>query len=354
MSANSERVPAVHMRSEPVTSQTPPETPPVPDPTDRPRSLARSLVKLARPVQWSKSAFVLVGPFYGWADAVAHHGEADTARIALWAFAAAASFALASSGCYVVNDLADAEADRAHPRKKKRPIASGAVSPGLAKLYALALIASSLALLMLIPDPARWWTLLAIALYVVNVTAYSRWLKHLIIADVMSLSIGFVLRVMAGCAAVAIEPSTWLLNVVLFLSMFLAFGKRLGERRTLATSLDGGSGAALHRRVQQQYTETILQMSVVVTAVATLMTYALYVQAMGDEFVSGFNLLWLSVLPASYGLLRCIVLLEAGRFDDPTELAIHDRPFQVSGILFVIVTVGAPIVAQAIAPASGG
>jgi len=173
--------------------------------------------------------------------------------------------------------------------------------------------------------------------------SYSVWLKHLIISDVMSLSIGFVLRVMAGCAAVAIQPSTWLLNVVLFLSMFLAFGKRLGERRTLSETLDGESGAALHRRVQQQYTETILQMAVIVTAVATLMTYALYVQASGEEYVRGFNLLWLSVLPASYGLLRCIVLLEAGRYDDPTELATHDRPFQVAGIAFLLVTILAPM-----------
>ncbi len=75
---------------------------------------------------------------------------------------------------------------------------------------------------------------------------------------------------------------------------------------------------------------------------------------MGDEYVSGFNLLWLSVLPASYGLLRCIVLLEAGRFDDPTELATHDRPFQIPGIIFVLVTVAVPLVSSAIAPASGG
>lgn len=322
-------------------------TPPAGEEKGLQRSFARSLVKLARPVQWSKSAFVLVGPFYGWADAIAYHEGTVPWRIVMWALASALSFALASSGCYVVNDLADREADRAHPRKMHRPIACGRVTPGQARVYAALLLLGSVGLLFVIPAPARWWTGLAVVLYIANVMSYSVWLKHLVIADVMSLSIGFVLRVMAGCAAVAIVPSTWLLNVVLFLSMFLAFGKRLGERRTLSETLDGKSGAALHRRVQQQYTETILQMAVIVTAVATLMTYALYVQASGEEYVRGFNLLWLSVLPASYGLLRCIVLLEAGRYDDPTELATHDRPFQVSGILFLLVTVLAPVAASA-------
>jgi len=319
-----------------------PETPAPIAPPARQRSLARSLVKLARPVQWSKSAFVLIGPFYGWAGVVQTHEGTPTWLLAWWVFAVTFGFALASSGCYVINDLADQEADRAHPRKKYRPIACGRVSPRLAVWFAASLIAGSLGLILTIPAPARWWTLLVVALYVVNVMLYSKWLKHLIISDVMSLSLGFVLRVMAGCAALAIVPSTWLLNVVLFLSMFLAFGKRLGERRTLSQTLDGHSGAALHRRVQQQYTETILQMSVVVTAVATLMTYALYVQDMGEQYVRGFNLLWLTMLPASYGLLRCIVLLEAGVYDDPTELATRDRPFQLAGFAFLLVTLLVP------------
>ena len=81
-------------------------------------------------------------------------------------------------------------------------------------------------------------------------------------------------------------------------------------------------------------------MAVVVTAVTTLMTYALYVQSEGDAFVQGFNLLWLTILPATYGMLRCIVLLEEGVFDDPTELAVHDRGFQLAGMAFVAITGG--------------
>jgi hypothetical protein len=141
---------------------------------------------------------------------------------------------------------------------------------------------------------------------------------------------------MGGCAAAGIEPSAWLLNVTFFLSMFLAFGKRLGERRVLA----GEDRAVEHRKVQAGYTDSLLQMAVVVTAVSTLLTYGSYVQNLGAQHVVGFNLMWLTMLPAFFGMFRAIVMLEQGRFDDPTELALHDRPFQLAALLFVLLTVG--------------
>ena len=301
------------------------------------RPLWRSLIKLARPHQWSKSVFVLVGPAYGLKDMPA---GADYLMIGAWTLLAAVSFSLASSGCYVLNDLADAEADRQHPRKKFRPIASGEVSPGQARLFAGFLYAAALGLALVLPADGRWWFLLALGLYVVNVNVYTALFKHLVIADVMGLSIGFVLRVLGGCAAVAVEPSTWLLNVTLFISMFLAFGKRLGERRMFArVAVEGeDSGAHQHRRVQEGYTDVTLQMAVVVTAVVTLVTYAFYVQDQAGDYHKGFNLLWLTVLPATYAMLRAIVLLERGEYDDPTELAVHDRGCQGAGLIFVVLT----------------
>ncbi len=314
-------------------------------PADRP--LALNLLKLARPAQWSKSAFVVVGPAYGLRDIMIHNGGLDWGAVIpvlISVAIAAMAFSLTSSGCYVVNDIADREADRAHPRKCRRPIASGQVAVGTARIYALVLFAVAASFIFLIPAPARWWVGAAILLYVINTISYSAVLKHHVIADVMSLSFGFVLRVMAGCAAAAIEPSVWLLNVTFFLSMFLAFGKRLGERRTLARveaeTAEAGTRAVAHRKVQGRYTDVLLQMAVVVTAVTTLMTYALYVQSEGDAFVRGFNLLWLTILPATYGMLRCIVLLEEGVYDDPTELAVHDRGFQLAGLAFVAFTGG--------------
>lgn len=311
-----------------------------------PRPLWRSLIKLARPVQWSKGAFVLIGPAYG-LHALLESG-ASISEVAYKALLATAAFALASSSTYVVNDILDREADRLHPRKRRRPIAAGHVSVSTAWGYAGVLGLLALAVTLLIGPPTVGWVALSLALYVLNVLLYSFYLKHKVIADVICLALGFVLRVMGGCAAVGIEPSVWLLNVTFFLSMFLAFGKRLGERRTLARaaadtpSSVGGTEANLavgHRRVQAGYTDTLLQMAVVVTAVSTLMAYGSYVTSQSKQYVVGFNLLWLTMLPAFYGMFRCIVKLEQGAFDDPTELAVHDRGFQAAGLAFVAITV---------------
>lgn len=294
-------------------------------------------VRLLRPKQWSKSVFCLIGPAYGLDLALSGHSWME---VLLPVLATALCFAFASSACYVINDLADAESDRLHPRKKNRPIAAGLVTEKQARvLFVLCLMAAT-AVSVLIPSSARWWVLLAVGLYVGNVLSYSAFLKHIAIADVMSLSMGFVLRVMGGCAALGIEPSVWLLNVTFFLSMFLAFGKRLGERRGFGDDTE----AAKHRPVQQQYSDVILQMAVVVTAVVTLVTYAFYVQSKEDAVVVGFSLLWLTILPATFALFRAIVLVERGRYDDPTELAYKDRPFQAAGIMFVLISVGVAVI----------
>lgn len=292
-------------------------------PAERP--LWRSLLKLARPAQWSKSVFVAVGPIYWLLD----HSPANAPEFLFNMLIACGAFAMASSGCYILNDIADAEEDRNHPRKKHRPIASGAVPVRVARWFAFALFAGSMLLIALLPT-ASWWVMgLVVGGYVANVLAYTAGLKRIVIADVMSLSMGFVLRVVGGCAAIGIAPTTWLLNVVLFLSMTLAFGKRLGERRSM------GEDVSSVRGVQEQYSDEMLRMAVVVTAVGTLLTYAGYITTREVDFsIQGFNWLWISILPATYGLLRAILLLEHGKYDDPTELAVSDRPFQAAAGLF--------------------
>lgn len=297
------------------------------------RPLWWSLLRLARPHQWVKGAFVLVGPIYA----------AKLGTSAEWVAIVGAllAFGFASSACYVVNDLKDADADRQHPRKKNRPIAAGLITPGVALGWmAVLLLLSALSILavglwgQVAPGHSgALWLGITVGAYVLNVMLYSLRLKDVVILDVMGLALGFVLRVLGGCAAVMVEPSSWLLNVTFFVSMFLAFGKRLGERRLV------GAGVIATREVQASYTDTLLQMVVVVTGVATLLTYAGYVQAQAERYTFGFNLLWLTMLPATYGLLRCIVLLEKGRFDDPTEIARKDRPFQLSGAMFAMITV---------------
>ena len=300
------------------------------------------MIKLARPTQWGKGVFVLIGPIYALAQ--------ETAELsAAYVFAAVgvfAAFGLASSGCYIVNDIADRAHDANHPRKKHRPIASGAVPVGVARIYAVALFAAAGVLLVVLPLEDRWlWTSAIVVGYVINVLVYSALFKHRVILDVVSLSLGFVLRVLAGCAAVGAMPSTWLLNSTLFLAMFLAFGKRLGERRTMEAA---GAAVETARGVQKVYSDDLLRMAVVMTAVGTLVTYAGYVEAQEGVYGPsiqavvngapwGFNWLWLTMIPATYALLRCIVLLERGLYDDPTELAVRDRGVQLASMSFAAI-----------------
>lgn len=304
-----------------------------------------ALLRLARPHQWAKSVFVLIGPLYG----LRNFDRASWGSVLVEALAAAAAFAVASSACYAINDILDADADRAHPRKKNRPVASGAVSKPLAWGFAGFMALLSAAAIFLIPAQFRPWVGVMVLVYALNVSAYSAIFKHMVIADVMSLSLGFVLRVLGGCAAVGIGPTTWLLNCAFFLAMFLALGKRLGERKMLE------AGAQATRAVHGKYTDDILRMTMIATGVALLITYAGYVQDQAAKYTlvlggahgvpgvlerGGLNLLWFTMIPATYGLFRCIVLVERGDYDDPTELAIADRAMQIAGLVFVALTGG--------------
>ncbi len=287
-------------------------------------------LRLARPMQWAKGAFVVVGPVYGLAIK-----DVPSALAVLGAFLA---FGFSSSACYIHNDIRDRELDKAHPRKCRRPIAAGRLGVASAYSFFVILLVLAAGTLALVPGGVenhyrRELLALCVALYIANVLAYSTWLKHKAVADVISLSVGFVLRVLGGCAAVAVIPSSWLLNVTFFVSMFLAFGKRLGERRTM------GSAASTTRGVQLKYTDDLLRMAMVVTGVATLLTYSQYVQSQSDLYTRGFNLLWLTMLPATYCLLRAMVKVEVGEYDDPTDMATRDRPFQLAVAVFGVITI---------------
>ncbi len=302
------------------------------------------LIRLLRPKQWAKSVFVLIGPLYGM-----RAGGVAIADWALEAAIAAAAFAFASSACYACNDVLDAPRDRLHPRKAKRPVASGRISAAAAVAIALALLVVAGALCLGLHATHRAAFSVILGLYVANTLAYSVWFKHVAVLDVISLAMGFVLRVLGGCAAVGIEPSNWLLNSTFFLSMFLALGKRLGERRTAEAA---GIAIDASRPVQREYSADLLRMMVVVTAVATLITYALYVQNQASPpapaaalpaaiaAAPGFRvpLLWLTMLPATFALLRALLLLEQGKYDDPTELAFADGQTMLAAATFVGLT----------------
>jgi 4-hydroxybenzoate polyprenyltransferase len=216
------------------------------------------LLRLLRPHQWVKNVFVLAGVFF--AGALSDPG---TVAKALEAFAA---FCLASSAVYVLNDLLDRKADAGHPRKRTRPLASGAVSVEAAIVLGILCVAGAFALAFVV-DP-RLTVILAI--YAVINGAYSRWLKHVVLLDVFCIASGFLLRLLAGTWGIGIPPSQWFVLCTFLLSLFLGFSKRYAER------MDDTQDAESKRAVVEEYSPEFLRVLLGVTAACTLMAYGLY------------------------------------------------------------------------------
>jgi 4-hydroxybenzoate polyprenyltransferase len=264
-----------------------------------------------RPHQWTKNLIVFAGLIFSEQQLLL-----DVEAVGR-AFSAFAIFCLLSSVVYLVNDLRDREADRGHPIKKRRPIASGLVSPAAARITAVMLGAGSIAWAAAL-SPA----FLAIAGgYLVLMLLYSGALKHLVILDVLTIAIGFVLRAAAGAVAVGVPISHWLLLLALLLALFLALSKRRAELVALAES------ARSHRRILDEYSPYLLDQMISVVTASTLLAYAFY--TIHPETVQKFGtdrLLWTVPFPL-YGIFRYLYLVhqrEGG--GNPSEMLISDRP----------------------------
>ncbi len=263
-------------------------------------------VRLLRPQQWSKNGFVLAGYFFvqGWDQ------PGLTAQVAL----ALVGFVLVSSAVYVLNDLADREADRLHPRKCRRPIASGRVSTTAARLLLILLLVGG----FLLSWQSSLTALALVAGYFVLNVLYSHGLQHVVILDVFAIAAGFMMRVLAGTAGVGIPPSNWLLLCSIMLSLFLGFGKRYAE----LTSLDDANS---QRQVLDSYSEPLLQTLIGISAGAALLTYALYTVDASTLRTHGTGGLVYTVPIVAYGLFRYLFNLYGKRSgQDPTQEILTD------------------------------
>jgi len=239
-------------------------------------------------------------------------------------------FSLVSSSIYLINDITDLEKDRIHPLKSKRPVASGALSINAAALAAAGLLIIGLGASFQINSRFG----LVTALYMVVNVFYSLFLKKVVILDVMSIAVSFVLRVLAGAVLIDVSASEWLILCTLLLSLFLGFSKRRHELLLLEKE------AAGHRSVLVQYSPHFLdQMTAIVTA-STVMSYALY--TISEETVRKFNTRDLIyTLPfVLYGIFRYLYLVhkreEGG---NPTKILLTDLPMIVNLLLWIIVCV---------------
>ncbi|MBI2943727.1 MAG: decaprenyl-phosphate phosphoribosyltransferase [Candidatus Wallbacteria bacterium] len=277
------------------------------------------LFEAARPKQWVKNGFVFAALFFS-------HNLGEPAMVAR-AVAAFVSFCLLSSAVYYLNDLCDLDADRAHPTKCTRPLASGRLSVPVGRAITAVLALAGLGLAL-----ALGTAFFAIAAcYLGQNLAYSLWLKRVVILDVMLIAAGFVLRAIGGAMALPVAFSGWLVLCTVMLALFLGFTKRRQEIVLL------GEEAARHRETLTSYNLPFLDQMISVVTASTVMSYALY--TVSPDVVSKYRTENLSfTLPfVLFGIFRYLFLVHVrSDGDNPTRVVLGDRPLQVNILLWAL------------------
>jgi 4-hydroxybenzoate polyprenyltransferase len=295
------------------------EAGPLPDRTRQARPMALDLFRSLRPSQWTKN-LIIFGPL-GLGQRLL-----DPTSV-VYASAAFAIFCVLSGVVYLINDVADRHADRRHPVKRFRPIASGAVpvpvAMGTAGILGALGLGAAFALRPLFGVLA--------ASYVALLALYSGPLKHVVIIDVLVIAIGFVLRAAAGAVAIAVPVSPWLYVLTILLALFLALSKRRHELVLLADQATG------HRRSLEHYSPYLLDQMIAVVTASTLVAYAIY--TVSPETIERFhtNLLGLTLPFPLYGIFRYLYLVhqKAGG-GSPSEMLLNDKPLLACVALWAV------------------
>jgi len=276
------------------------------------RPLAVSLVLSLRPSQWTKNLFVFAALLFG-------QRLLDPTAV-LQAITAFVIFCALSGAVYLLNDVADREADRRHPVKMYRPIASGELPVRVALAAAAVLAALALA--------AAFWLQPSFgalaASYLLLLSLYSGPLKHTVIIDVLTIAIGFVIRAAGGAVAIGVAASHWLYVLMMLLALFLALSKRRHELVLL------GDGATGHRRILEEYSPYLLDQMIAVVTASTIVAYAFYTVSPETVEKFGTDLLWMTLPFPLYGIFRYLYLVhqkEGG--GSPADMLLTDRPLLI-------------------------
>jgi 4-hydroxybenzoate polyprenyltransferase len=286
-------------------------------------SLPAELLKLMRPYQWVKNGFVFVGLLFS--------DVSNDSGLRASVLLAAAGFCLLSSCVYTLNDVLDREADRAHPLKRRRPLASGTVS--LEQAYALAFACGAAGLALGAMASAIVAGIL-VAYLVLNL-AYSAGLKNIVILDVFIIAAGFMLRIFAGTWGVNIAPSHWLLLCGLLLTIFLGFAKRRAELMT--SDGDGPSGVS-QRPVLYDYSPVLLDTLMAISAAGAIVSYSLYTVSPDTIELHQTDKLIYTLPFVLYGIFRYIFLLHRRGGEDPASTLLTDAHMLIAGALWLAVT----------------
>lgn len=278
-----------------------------------------ALILSLRPKQWTKNALVFAGYLFTIQQG---HSSTELLHVA----AAFGIFCGVSGATYVINDVVDAESDRKHPRKCKRPIASGALPVPTAIVVAALMLgaglygAFSLGLLFFISTAA----------YLLLSLSYSAVLKHVVIVDVLAIAAGFVIRAVAGAVVINVKISPWLLLCTTLLALFLGLAKRRNELLTLE---DGHK----HRRTLGEYSAPMLDQMLSVSASATLMAYCLYTFTPNPLTGQSHTAMMATIPFVVYGLFRYLFLIQSKNAGGSPELVLlEDKPMLLNMLLYIV------------------
>jgi len=275
-----------------------------------------------RPRQWIKNIVLFAGLIFS--------QNVFAVPLLLKSLAAFATFCLLASSIYLINDVKDIESDRNHPVKKERPIASGKIKPGSA--IALAVILGGISLVSSFMLELNFFYLCAG--YFVGMLFYSLFLKHTVILDIMIIAGGFILRAVAGAAAIGVSISSWLLVCTTFIALFLVISKRRHEVILL------GENASNHRQNLEEYGLKFLDQMIAIVTTATMMSYILYtVDTVTIEKFGTSNLLFTAPF-VLFGIFRYLYLIyQKGRGGRPEQVLLNDPPILIAIILWVVTAV---------------
>lgn len=270
-----------------------------------------------RPRQWIKNLLVFAAPAAsGWLF------EPGVLVPSLWAFVA---FCLVSASIYMINDVRDAEADRLHPTKRFRPVASGDLSAPTAVALAAVTALAGLTIGFLVNVPM----VVTLATYWLLQLGYSLWWKEQPIIDLAMVASGFLLRAIAGGVATGIVLSQWFLLVASFGSLFMVAGKRYSEMLELGS--EAGTRKALER-----YTSSYLHFVWAISVGAVIMSYSLWAFEYHGDHLWGVNWAAVSIGPFTLALLRYAMEIDAGRAGEPEDIILGDRILQILGVAWAI------------------
>lgn len=293
-----------------------------------------AMILAMRPKQWIKNLIVFAGYIFSLGERGLHpESEFSVLLSAFWAFAA---FCFVSSTVYIFNDISDVDEDRQHPKKRNRPIASGALS--ISGAWILLAITASVGLALAFSlSQVFGYTVTA---YLVIFFLYTVKLKQVAVLDVLIIALGFVLRAVGGAVAVRVGISAWLIICTIFLALFLGFGKRRSEKTAL------GENATKTRATLDRYSVAHLDFALAVCASLALICYTMYV--LGDRSFGHVGLDSLLTLPfVIYGIFRYLFLVVRDhRGDDPTTALLTDIPLLLSvtgwGALWIYLMLAQP------------